>query len=317
MYEKENVSLYCKLIYSCNSKCLFCIAHKYIQEQVPALTLKDLTANIDFFIRKYFVKEIVLSGGEPTLHSDFFEIVNMLNRNNLDIKLLSNCIKFSETKFMDQTKESLYRAGGDNRIMFSMHRSPEEIAKKKLEGILNLAHSKLATTAIITITKQNQNRLLDMLLFVAKLKEKFHCNLISVEIRMIYLGTDTMPEEGRKAIPDNFKEIKNYLEPGLIFLKRKHIACELWNIPLCYLEDPMVYLEDPMFNFNKYLYKRISTPTYIIDSLAQQDQACIYDWQKELHSDDNCKWCRIRNYCGGINQQYICKLNYPFLRTIR
>jgi MoaA/NifB/PqqE/SkfB family radical SAM enzyme len=310
MAEKPEIYLYCKIIYRCNQKCFFCIANKYIQDKRPALTIEDLDANLEFFAKQYSIKDVVLSGGEPTLHPDFFRIIEIIKQHNLSIKLLTNCVQFCQNSFLKKIKSSIQKRNANIRIMFSVDCVPEQMGEKKKNGILNLAYSGLEFRAVVTITRQNKYFLTEILEFLLRLKEKYKGNLKGVEIRLIYLGAGTMSFSSRKAIPQRFNDIKQSLEEGLYLLRKNKILYQLWNLPLCYLNEPKIHLNEGM-------KKRTNMPVYIIDSLCQKEQALILDWKKELLSDKACDICFVADYCGGINREYIRKWQYPILKAVK
>jgi hypothetical protein len=84
----------------CNLNCNFCYA-KANEIDVKELKLKDIK-KIDLSKFEY----IYLSGGEPTIKSDLFEIIRYLKRNKKKVVLLTNGMKLTDTKYVKALKGS-------------------------------------------------------------------------------------------------------------------------------------------------------------------------------------------------------------------
>ena len=85
--------VYCNITYHCNNACSHCISHNVRRHSQKQITIDDYR----FLIDKNGVSScdyMVISGGEPTLHSSFCDIVqlcyqiNKLDPEKLDIKIL-------------------------------------------------------------------------------------------------------------------------------------------------------------------------------------------------------------------------------------
>lgn len=83
-----------EIIKKCFNKCVFCSAYVSEEDAEKVLTLKDAKSIIDQFVR-LGGKELNISGGEPLLHPNWFEIANYAKSKGLAVKLFS-CGIFSE-----------------------------------------------------------------------------------------------------------------------------------------------------------------------------------------------------------------------------
>ena len=61
----------------CNLKCPYCFADDMIHEKSKAITIDDLRKILEWVARTP-ENHVGLIGGEPTLHRDFFKIIELL-----------------------------------------------------------------------------------------------------------------------------------------------------------------------------------------------------------------------------------------------
>ena len=116
--EKTEIELlYLHLTDSCNQKCLHCYymdrmagGHELTKEMIDRLAADLIPLGL---------KQVVLSGGEPLLHSRFFEISSSLSKMGLAIVILTNGVLIDEAcaAFLDEI---------DARVLVSLHGSDEK-----------------------------------------------------------------------------------------------------------------------------------------------------------------------------------------------
>ena len=109
----------------CQANCYFC----YYKDQLDAehLDINIIKNEIDL-LKDSGIKEIELSGGESTIHKDFFEILKYIETKNFEnVSMLSNGIKLADMSFITKCKEH-----GLSEILFSLHGSNQEMHDKIL-----------------------------------------------------------------------------------------------------------------------------------------------------------------------------------------
>ncbi|MFC2085117.1 radical SAM protein [Bacteroidota bacterium] len=90
--------------YACNLKCPFCEANAG-KESVDELTTNDAKNLIDE-LKNMKTRRLVISGGEPLIRKDIFEIMEYANTKNIEIGLLSNGVNVK--KHWDKLKNIKY-----------------------------------------------------------------------------------------------------------------------------------------------------------------------------------------------------------------
>jgi len=69
------------------------------------MSLKEIRDNYHYMKKKYDIKSVILTGGEPTLHSEFWKIMDFFyNEVDSDIapSLNTNSLRFSEKNEADK-----------------------------------------------------------------------------------------------------------------------------------------------------------------------------------------------------------------------
>jgi len=102
---------------NCNYNCTFC----YYRDQLHEVTNLDVILERAKKIKKLGATEIDLSGGESSIHIDWFKILDFCNENFEHVSTLSNGYKFANYEFL---KESMER--GLKEILFSLHGTERE-----------------------------------------------------------------------------------------------------------------------------------------------------------------------------------------------
>lgn len=95
---------------SCNCKCLMCDIWKD-NKNLKQLSEADVEALLTS-LRKFGTKQVVMSGGEALLHSKFFQLCDILQKNSIKITLLSTGLSLQKNaeqilKYIDEIIVSL------------------------------------------------------------------------------------------------------------------------------------------------------------------------------------------------------------------
>lgn len=91
---------YFNITYRCNHRCLYCFSHTTAgnSEQRKDIDLSDFKESLSRF--KVGVGDrIVLNGGEPTLHKNFIDIVDVALKTCSEVVLYSNGVAFADLGF--------------------------------------------------------------------------------------------------------------------------------------------------------------------------------------------------------------------------
>ncbi|MCR4279280.1 MAG: radical SAM protein [Candidatus Zambryskibacteria bacterium] len=84
---------------SCNLRCNWCYAKMTNFDAKETMTLNVAERSIDF-LRDLKLESVILIGGEPTVHPQFFRIVEKIIREGMKAYLVTNALRFSNRVFL-------------------------------------------------------------------------------------------------------------------------------------------------------------------------------------------------------------------------
>lgn len=85
--------------YKCNHKCIFC--PRSLSDFSDMMSYEELTSNVERVFEHTDLTNIIVSGGEPTMHPDFIRFLQFLTNKNLRVTVLSNGDNFSNRSYAD------------------------------------------------------------------------------------------------------------------------------------------------------------------------------------------------------------------------
>lgn len=196
-----------RLTRSCNNHCLFC--HDSGEQDgsfVPTAEVKALIAENPGAIP---CERLVLSGGEPTIHPDFFDIIDFARRTGYrKIQTVSNGRAFAYRNFVEKAIEA-----GLSEATISVHGHTPELHDmlvcvpgafaQTIFGIKNLLDSgRIIVNADIVANGLNHRHLFDIVAFLARIGV---CEFDLLQVipfgrayenrrRIFYTGTDESQE---------------------------------------------------------------------------------------------------------------------------
>ena len=84
-----------EVIQTCPNKCQFCSSNSS-QEAKTIITLEDFKRTVMHFMKNGGIGEISISGGEPFLHPDLFEMVQFCKKQGIRTVIFTSGIKRAE-----------------------------------------------------------------------------------------------------------------------------------------------------------------------------------------------------------------------------
>jgi uncharacterized radical SAM superfamily Fe-S cluster-containing enzyme len=170
-----------EIVNSCNLPCPTCYANSRlgVGSKVDAYSLENIKERVSGVIsRKGKIEILQLSGGEPTLHPEFFELLEWLHQNpNIDYVLLNtNGLRIaSDDEFYEKLKVT-YQYGKFQ--LYLQYDGPQEQGQKLLRGsdlrkvkekcIQRCAEARIPVTLAMTVTPENISYLWESIEFGLK-----------------------------------------------------------------------------------------------------------------------------------------------------
>ncbi|MDD5145920.1 MAG: radical SAM protein [Candidatus Pacebacteria bacterium] len=260
----------------CNNKCLMC-SNPSNYDKWGDYGLKNISSRIEKISANE--REVYLTGGEPTIHPDFFKVMDSLKKrcSNARIILDTNGRMFCYDDFLNKffnysNIEFQVSLCGQNAALHDKITRTRGSFNQVVLGIKNILKLKLNKSEVevrVVIHK--------LTLFSLKNIYKFVSNdLMGIKrLIFIFMEYEGMAGKNKKTIGVTYNEVGPFLEK--IFRKTKEAPFEirLYHFPLCVLPP----------KFWPYLWRTLP--------------------EKEITFLPSCQKCFYKNYCLGIHRDYL------------
>jgi radical SAM protein with 4Fe4S-binding SPASM domain len=287
----------------CNYKCSFCY---YIDKLDVLKSFKDIKKDI-YLIHASGITEIDLSGGESSIHPNWFEILQECNIFN-HISTLSNGSKFCDIEFLQKSIDF-----GLKEILFSLHGWDEESHdritripnsfRNILEAINNSIASKLITRLNCTIDSNfNEKEYVELI-------KKLNISQLNF-LPMNYWGL-----HHQKRI--DYKIISKKIQYCLDQLNKYIPEITVRYIPFCY----MIGYEKYVVGTYQHIFdlKDWNLQTYNLKSLKPINKENSFEVAYHRRNltyikNKECLTCKFLYICDGVEKELID--NFIFLPQI-
>lgn len=274
--------------YACNQKCICCPCEKD-QRLKKVIEIKELQKEIDRMV-EIGVTDVTVSGGEPTVYPNFFEVITYLVNKDLNIHILSNSEKFANIEFAKKIVET---TRGKNVTVTTTFHSYKELEHEKqngskgsfnrsLNGLKFLDENNIQVSLKQCITSYNYK---DLKNFIKFLTDNFSAR---AEIQFWGIDLCGMDEKSARKYFVEFKEIKPYIEEALDYFEsintNRNQLLTLNNLPLC------------MCDCYYWNYFTLPSNRYYIDYKDQEEHSFSQNFGLPFIA---CKSCNFAKYCKG------------------
>ena len=279
--------------YECNHKCMCCPLTTYDRLH-KRLKFEEIVECVALIKKSNTANHIVLSGGEPMLHPDFFKILEYVVKQGFYITVLSNSSMCSNREFVRKLRSII----PDNRfdIVTAIHSSTPAIHDRitgvegslleTLEGIDNLVDNGIPVTIKHIFNQISLSTVVETFQYL----EKHYPPQVAFQFC-------TMDYSGRagKNIEELFvpmEEIRKSLEVLLDYLQTRMVKkrkVSLIETPLCLL-DPYYwkYFNNASAGLDTYIAP--NTDSRRADFDVQSECGAYYE---------PCEKCAVQKWCAG------------------
>jgi len=266
----------------CNNHCVMCTNPQSFQQEDNSTeyyieAIKTRWANQSLSEND----TICLTGGEPTIHPDFLEIIHWFREEypNNQIVIATNGRRFYYKKF---TKECLKTNNlkieiaihGDNAKAHDAITRTKRSFEQAVKGIHNILENKNSSHELeirIIVTKLNYKRLNKILAFIQK---EFPDNSIDT-IVLVFIEMEGQAQDNFNAVGITYKQVAKYVSSAIHNWSGLFRDLRLYHFPLCILEHDLW----------KYTWRTLG--------------------KNEVKFLPQCKDCHYKKYCLGIPKDYL------------
>lgn len=291
-------TLYLAIGYACNQRCVFCPCSEN-SVKTPSFTFDAIRRSIDDAIENRHIENILLSGGEPTIHPDFFRVVDYIRSKGLMLSLLTNAQKLTDEKFAEKLAKKTDREKLDVTVAFLSH-LPEKHDRltqipgsfsRALQGVRHLIDRGVCTTIKNNIVNYTYRDLPDFIDWVnSTFPPQITLLLVNIDINGVALANkELIGIEFQKSMPYLTAALDRVIDARRSGLKRN---VKVLTTPMC-LIDPYYwgFVENKTQN---------TIDAYKVPSFEIPDNPILFD----VGSDSGpmfqaCQDCAVQSMCPG------------------
>ncbi|MCK4258825.1 MAG: His-Xaa-Ser system radical SAM maturase HxsC [Halanaerobiales bacterium] len=256
----------------CNCNCIFCPESSGVRKATNFITLRYLNRLIDLIPDDCL--SLCITGGEPTLLKDeLFPIIKKCKDKfvNTEFLFLTNGRMFSNLKytyeFVQSRPEQLVLGIAIHGHQPELHDYCTGVKNSFIQtfnGIKNLYRMNEKIELRIVVNKLNYKYLLNIAQMIVKYYPNIH--------RVSFMGLEMLGNAAvnRDEIWISFKNAGKAIKQPLLFLLKHGIHTQIYNFPLCFLEE----------------------------NLWQFAVQSISDYKVKYLKD--CLKCDVKDHCGGF-----------------
>lgn len=286
---------YFNINYACNNKCIFCaadISGQTIGEEISINNFKKILEERN--VAKG--DTVIINGGEPTIHKDFFLFLEEINKRSAKIDLFTNGIKLCDENFAKQVlkfEPLLIRIP-----VFGKNASSHDMLTGKIGNF-----NKILKAIDIIINEQQKNHLTQSTLEIKLLLSK----------ATAYDNEDILDLFIKKYGPNSCVFSINPLLVSKQVVKEKAIVFEKYSKLM-----PTVYSLMKKAKEKKCVLKTALLPICLFDNEHQQNLEYIHIKPLSYYHDPNvckkevthlssakCVECVYNKSCSGFPESYL------------
>ncbi|MBL8013649.1 MAG: radical SAM protein [Candidatus Omnitrophica bacterium] len=285
--KKKTRSLFLKVGHICNSKCLYCVAgianEPFIDLSLLKNKLEEVSPDYD---------RVVLTGGEPTMHPRFFELLYILFYLGLEIEIQSNIRIFSSQKIAARIKKFNPKItvciNSHKEDVFDLLADARGAFKQTVRGAINLRQEAIALETKIIMTRQNCDHLRDIISFIKDLGIK--------SVMLVFPTPMGLARDNFARINPRYEQIIPAIRQALQWGSQQGMHMLTENVPPCILGASYHSYDSQCEGMLDGIYMNISRGLYNCKTERK-------DIQKVKIPD--CNSCRHFFACEGVYREYI------------
>lgn len=287
---------YISITQKCSHNCLACPCGS-AAKQYKDLSLDKIQKTIQCGIQEKMIDRIIVSGGEPMFHPQFFEILEFLVSTELTISLLTTCEAISDKKFLDQILKlaPVHRL----RITTAIHSFKSGMHDfmtncpgsfiKSMNGVHNAISAGIPTSIKYLISGYTYR---DMQEYVIHYYNTFPNN---VSLAICNLDLKNVEAKQIPGLKVPFVDLKPYLESALDYvieqseIGRKRTV-KVFDTPYCAIDSQYWTFLQSLQDYSMSVFNAPFVNEHKVRFNISSDVAPIFE---------PCKRCKLKSSCPG------------------
>jgi MoaA/NifB/PqqE/SkfB family radical SAM enzyme len=285
----------------CNYRCEFC----YYKTKLNDITEFDIIKQRVDYLVACGIKEVDLSGGESSIHNQWFEILDYCKSLGLKISTLSNGYKFANKEFLANSKEH-----GLEEILFSVHGYDKDSHntlvghKKGFENITKAIENAHELGILVrincTVTHKNYQNLPTKFVELMKILKPYEVN---------FLTLNYWNDAGTQETID-YSKTTPFIHRAIDLLKDTIDIINVRYTPYCFMKGYEQYVCNyyqhiyDVYDWNIAVYNGTVEPeTYKNDKLKTLYESAAQKRNRSYYKNRECMDCKHYYICDGVEKQ--------------
>jgi MoaA/NifB/PqqE/SkfB family radical SAM enzyme len=285
----------------CNYRCGFCYYKTQLNDVTPFEIIKE---RIDYLV-ECGITEADLSGGESSIHKQWFDILDYCKSKGMHVSTLSNGYKFADKEFLRKSQEH-----GLEEILFSVHGYNKEshnhlVGHRKgfeniKQAILNAHELGVLVRINCTVTKDNYQGLPTEFVELMKELKPFEVNFLTLNY-----WNDA---DSQECI--SYSEITPYIHQTIDQLKDFVEIINVRYTPYCFMQGYEQYVCNyyqhiyDIYDWNISVYDQRADPAkYKEDKIKSLYESAKRNRNLTYYKKKECIDCKYFYICDGIEKQ--------------
>ncbi|OQX63805.1 MAG: hypothetical protein B5M56_01790 [Desulfococcus sp. 4484_241] len=302
---------YFNITYACNNNCVFCAANYYGKGSKPSSELK--VPEFKSILKDLNIRpgdNIIINGGEPTVHKDFFSFIEVIQEMSGYPILFTNGVRLHDINFVRRLSEL-----GPMRILVPFFSAAPEKHdrltgrkgnfKKTIDGFANAITLKekgapfdLEAKLLLCGATYEDNPA------IAETLMKQWPNLFYFSLNPLLMYKKVM--ENRDLLVASFSTMKPHIEKTIDVIRDNGFAVSVNLVPLCVMDRKYAELFPPLIFKPKEEY-------YFDPNFTEKNLQCP---QVKRLSSRKCTPCLYKYTCHGFYPEYIDTFGVEEVRPI-
>lgn len=215
----------------CNSTCMHCY-HRFSSRRMK--TLESMKAEVDTMIERG-ANHVQITGGEPTLHSDFIELINYIKSKDVMCSSITNGFLLANELFVEKIKGNidyfLMSIHGGNDETWSKITNVKNAWKKTVQALDNLTNSGIEVHVNFTVMKPNYKQIPELVEFLSGYSNVKRFNMITFNPWCSFQSDEG--EKAAKSLIVSYDDMMEYIQKGVKIAFDSNIDIALRYFPFC------------------------------------------------------------------------------------
>jgi radical SAM protein with 4Fe4S-binding SPASM domain len=285
----------------CNYRCEFC----YYKTQLNDVTEFDVIKKRVDYLVACGIKEVDLSGGESSIHKQWFDILDYCKSKNLKISTLSNGYKFANKDFLKKSKEH-----GLEEILFSVHGYDKDshntlVGHRKgfeniVQAIENAHELGILVRINCTVTHSNYFNLPTKFVKLVKKLNPFEINFLTLNYWNDAKTQQTI----------DYSKVMPFVKETIDILKDDVEVINVRYTPYCFMKGYEKYVCNyyqhiyDIYDWNIAVYNGdIDPEVYRKDPYKAMYDSAAFKRNNTYYKKHECLDCKYYYICDGVEKQ--------------